>query len=71
MDQDHLITVRPVPGGWRLSLDDFQPLMFLSGRKAETHARDLAARLGEIGDRAQVMIHDRAHVLVGTQLYDG
>lgn len=69
MDHDHLITVRPVAGGWRVALDDLQPLMFLSGRKAEQHARILAAHLAEIGDRAQVMIHDRASVLVGLQVF--
>jgi hypothetical protein len=66
---DHLIEVRPCPGGWRVSLDDLQPLMFLSGRKAEAHARDLARRLAEIGDSVRVLIHDRTSALVGTQAF--
>jgi hypothetical protein len=71
MRHDHLITVRPVPGGWRVSLDDLQPLMFLSGHKAEQHAHDLAGRLSELGDDARVLIHDRSSALVGAQRYFG
>lgn len=69
MLQDHLITVRPVPGGWRVALDDLQPQLFLSGRRAEGQARALAARLAGIGDRAELTIHDRASVLVGSQRF--
>lgn len=69
MRDDHLITVRPVPGGWRVALDDFQPQLFLSGGQAERHARDLAARLSEIGDDARVLIHDRTTALVSTRHY--
>jgi hypothetical protein len=69
MRQDHLITVDPAPGGWRVALDDFPPMMFLSGRRAEQHARSLAARLASLGDDAKVMIHDRTSALVGAQHY--
>jgi hypothetical protein len=69
MTHDHQITVTPCPGGWRVSLDDLQPLMFLSGGKAEAHARDLAARLAELGDTARVLVHDRSSALAGVQLF--
>ena len=69
MRQDHLISVEPTAGGWRVSLDDLQPLMFLSGRDAEQHARALAARLTTLGDDAKVLIHDRSSALVGAQHY--
>ena len=69
MGHDHVITVRPTAGGWRVALDDLQPLMFLSGSKAEQHARSLAARLAELGDDTEVRIHDRSTALVGAQHY--
>lgn len=69
MGHDHLITVEPTAGGWRVALDDLQPLMFLSGRQAEQHAHGLAARLAGLGDDSRVLIHDRTTALVGAQSY--
>ena len=69
MRQDHLIKVEPAAGGWRVVLDDLQPLMFLSGFKAEQHARGLAGRLAEVGDDTHLLIHDRSRALVGAQSY--
>lgn len=69
MAHDHLIMVRACPGGWSVSLDDCQPLMFLSGRRAEIHAYDVATRLAEIGDTARVLVHDRTSALAGVQVF--
>jgi len=69
MTQDHLISVQPAAGGWTVALDDLPALMFLSGLKAEQHARGLAARLAALGDDAKVLIHDRSSALVGAQHY--
>ena len=66
---DHTITISPTSGGWTLVFDDMAPLMFLSGRKAEQHARRLGARLADFGDDTEVLIHDRAQGLVGSQVY--
>ena len=68
MHRDHLITVEPAPVGWRVAVDDLQPLMFLSGSKAEQHARSLAARLSRLGEVTEVTIRDRAHTVVGARL---
>ena len=69
MRQDHLIVVAPIAGGWRVALDDLEPMMFLSGRRAEAHARALAKRLAVVGGEARLMIHDRSYALIGAQLY--
>ncbi|MFC3069258.1 hypothetical protein [Phenylobacterium soli] len=69
MRHDHLIVVAPAAGGWRVALDDLEPVMFLSGREAEAHARSLATRLAAVGDDARVTVHDRADVLVGSRRY--
>jgi hypothetical protein len=59
MHRDHLITVEPAAVGWRVALDDLQPLLFLSAGQAEQHARGLAARLSRVGEGAEVMVRDR------------
>lgn len=59
MGREHLITVEPAAVGWRVALDDLQPLMFLSGAQAEQHARGLAARLRGAGGRAKLTIRER------------
>lgn len=69
MTRDHFITVEPGPVGWRVSFDDMQPLMFLSGSKAEQHARGLAARLSGLGEDTHVMVRDRILGLAGAHLY--
>jgi hypothetical protein len=61
MPRDHLITVEPAAVGWRVALDDLQPLMFLSGSKAEQHARGLADRLTRLGAFTEVAIRERGH----------
>jgi hypothetical protein len=61
MGRDHRILVEAAPVGWRVSLDDLPPLMFLSGAKAEQYARDLAARLTQLCGDTEVTIRDHAH----------
>lgn len=69
MIRGHLITVEPGPVGWRVSFDDLQPLMFLSGWNAEQHARGLAARLSGVGEDTQVMVRDRSYGPAGAHLH--
>lgn len=66
----HVISVMPVMGGWSVetAMTD-QPLMFLSGGRAEEKARSLAECFAKIGLDAQVVIHDRGRNLVGTIRY--
>jgi len=67
--RDHRIIVAAAPVGWSVSLDDLQPLMFLSGPRAEQHARELAMRLARLGDDTQVTVHDHTQELVSTAHY--
>jgi hypothetical protein len=69
MSHEHLITVEPAPGGWRVMCDWMEPLMFLSGGRAEAQACALAASLAKVGDHAHVVIHDRGKSLVGKRRY--
>jgi hypothetical protein len=64
MGRDYRILVEAASVGWRVSLGDLQPLMFLSGEKAEQYARDLAARLAQVGGETEVTIRDHAYVVV-------
>lgn len=67
---DHVISVMPVLGGWSVqSHMTAQPLMFLSGRRAEENARSLAECAAKLGHDAAVMVHDRRAALVGTIRY--
>jgi hypothetical protein len=71
MWRDHTILVAPVDGGWSVRCDESQPLMFLSGARAEEQARALARCLARGGEDAQVVVHDRTSALVGSTLYFG
>ena len=67
----HRISVGPVTGGWEVRLDTtLHPMLFLSGGRAEEHARGLAARLSGAGQEAFVYIHDRSDALVGTMRFE-
>jgi hypothetical protein len=67
---DHVISVLPVLGGWSVQAPiTAQPLMFLSGRRAEEKAKSLGECLAKLGHDARVMIHDRRSTLVGTIRY--
>jgi hypothetical protein len=69
MGHDHLITVEPVEGGWKVGCDEMQPLMFLSGGRAEAQANALAACLTRLGDDARVVVRDRSESLVGARRF--
>jgi hypothetical protein len=69
MGHDHLIIVEPVGGGWQVGCDEMQPLMFLSGGRAEAQARIIARCLTRLGDDARVVVHDRASGLIGAHRY--
>lgn len=70
MRREYRISVGPVDGGWAVRCEgQTQPLLFLSGRRAEEQARTLAQALSRAGDEAFVYIHDRTDALVGTARY--
>jgi hypothetical protein len=72
MPHEFVISVSPVDGGWSVRCEDgLQPMMFLSGARAEEQARALARRLSLYGDIAQVRVHDRGGKLVGATRYFG
>jgi hypothetical protein len=73
MSQQHCIVVGPVEGGgWQLDCDMFQaPMMFLSGGRAEAQARALARRLSDAGDEVELIVRDRAQVVVGSARFSG
>ncbi|RAK60604.1 hypothetical protein DJ021_12705 [Phenylobacterium hankyongense] len=72
MPREFQISVSPVEGGWSVRCDGaVQPLMFLSGARAEDQARALARRLSLYGDIARVLVHDRTSRLVGATCYFG
>jgi len=64
------ISVSPVAGGWAVGCSgSLQPMLFLSGARAERQARDLARRLCAGGDHAQVRVHDRRDDLISATRY--
>lgn len=61
-----VLSVTPAAGGWTVQqLPDGEPLMFLSGGRAEAAAIRLAASYSSTGAPAQILIHDRQGRLVG------
>jgi UDP:flavonoid glycosyltransferase YjiC (YdhE family) len=44
-------------------------MMFLSGARAEAHARSLARRLSDTGEEVRLVVHDRSRQLVGQARY--
>lgn len=70
MTQNYRISVAPVDGGWSVSCDAMrEPMVFLSGARAEAQARALARRLSQAGEEVELTVHDRASVLVGSTCY--
>jgi hypothetical protein len=70
MARRHHIAVAPVEGGWSLICDGaLEPMLFLSGGRAEAHARALAHRLAEAGGEVHVTVHDRSRALVGSMRF--
>lgn len=67
---DALVNVRPIGGAWVVEgAERLQPLLFLSGAKAEAQAHAIARSIARTGGDARVAIHDRAEQLVGTVRY--
>lgn len=63
-------TVAPVPGGWAIASDaNAEPLMFLSGARAEAAACVLARATASAGLGAEVIIHDRNGKLAGSHRF--
>jgi hypothetical protein len=71
MARQHHIAVAPVEGGWSLACDEagLEPMMFLSGARAEAHARALARRLSAAGGEVQLTVCDRSRAVVGSTHY--
>lgn len=67
---DRVISVSPVEGGWAVRFDNrLQPMMFLSGGRAEAQARAMATVLNRLGQGAEVRVHDRSGRLAGCRSY--
>lgn len=60
-----VIRVGPAGGGWRMSCDYEEALMFRSGGHAEGEARRLARCLARLGHRGVIEIRDQADTVVG------
>lgn len=70
MGSQRHIAVAPVEGGWSLACDvGLEPVMFLSGGRAEAQARALACRLSEDGGEVRVTVRDRSRAVVGSLRY--
>ena len=68
--EDLELRVRSAACGWRLDCAlSGQPLMFLSGAKAEAKAHALAQVLAASGRVARVVVQDRRGLVVGTTRY--
>jgi hypothetical protein len=64
------MTVRSVGGGWMVEgATGLQPLLFLSGAKAEAQAHRLARCLARTRCDARVEVLDRNEQLLGTACY--
>jgi hypothetical protein len=64
---DALVRVRPVGAAWLVDgAEGLEPLLFLSGAKAEAQAHALARSIAHSGADARVAVHDRTEQVVGT-----
>lgn len=52
------VSVAATNAGWLVQSDACEPVMFLSGGRAEAHARGLAAALARAGLAANLTVHD-------------
>jgi len=71
MTRSYQIAVEPVAGGWSVVSDGREPMMFLSGARAEAQARALARRLSEAGEDVELIIRDRSRTVAGAARYQG
>jgi hypothetical protein len=61
-----MISVEPLGKGWMVRSDQIDnALVFESGRRAETAARNLGERIAEAGEPAEIRIHQRGGALAG------
>jgi hypothetical protein len=61
-----VLRVRPASGGWKVeSTAGVEPMMFLSGARAERSARALAQTMARAGRRVRLVIEDRSARVVG------
>ncbi|HEX7885550.1 MAG TPA: hypothetical protein VF474_06195 [Phenylobacterium sp.] len=67
--EDVVLRVRPAASGWLVEARDLEPLMFLSGAKAEAQAHALARCMAGAGNDAEVVVHDRTEKIVGAARY--
>lgn len=68
--QDTMVRVSPSGAGWVVDSDvSLQPLLFLSGGKAEAQAHALARSMASAGASVSVAVHDRDHRLIGGRSY--
>lgn len=63
------IEVSHLNGSWRLAVEGCQPMLYLSGGRAEMDARRLAGRLAEGGCSSRVHVHDKQNLLIGDHCY--
>lgn len=67
---DALVKVLPVGAAWMVEgAERLQPLLFLSGAKAEAQAHAIARCIAKTGGDARVAVHDRSQQLIGTVRY--
>jgi len=65
-----LLRVRPAAGGWKVeSTDGVEPMMFLSGARAERSARALAQTIARAGKGVRLVIEDRSAQVVGAMSF--
>ncbi len=61
----HLISVSPTPGGWTVTADAVEVMVFSQGGQAERSARRLGAAMAKAGHPAEVRIHLKDGSLAG------
>jgi hypothetical protein len=67
---ENTVKVSRSGGGWIVASDgNLEPLLFLSGARAEAQAHLLARSLASAGTSVSVAVHDRADQLVGRHSY--
>ena len=67
---DVRLSVRPSGPGWQVDCEiNSQPLMFMSGAKAEAQAHALARVIAATGSGAEVEVQDRGEKVIGSTRY--
>ncbi|MDB5450334.1 MAG: hypothetical protein JWQ52_1462 [Phenylobacterium sp.] len=70
--QEQTVCVRPLAGGWSVECDAAgEPLVFLSGARAEEKAHGLARCLAFLGRDVRLTVQDRSRQIVGETRYAG